>query len=456
MAGELPQSPVAPDSGRWKPVQRGVGEGFELLTEWGWVDFDVLYEVGVSGGTVNDLLVLRPSLLEGFVASVRHLSVGVESRWGVAPVEGLEYGLYDTGFVGVRQGVPLMEVLGDGRVQARLSAPLFGDALPFKGNGRGVAGFGVRFDDWERWVTGGGFPRVASVNPVSGDVFFVKPLHFIWSNYSGKLLRLKMTGVDLLSTLFTDYWVRPKYGRFWKFVLGDDMVRAGQVRTGTESINYQLLNKVMLNPSGIPGVSEGFIRKPSTGWQGFQFEGRAAGLVDLYGWWYPAEYLGVEMRLPAVGGAAGIGVGVDGLVDSVLGLSSMLRVNVDSPITVFPKKHLSRVRVWDQYKVAGSDAVRSSVNVFGLVVAPYHNFVVRRGKQGIGSRAKWLGGAVVLGDALDKSELKVAGRKGVISGGSYSILRPDYKTLRASSIRKQSEIAGAEFGDFDEDDTNDD
>ncbi len=461
MGNELPPTPVTPDSGRWKPVQRGVPEETDVLTEWGWVAFEKLYQVGITGGTVSDLLGVAPELLDGFVSSCRHLGEEAGNRWG---------NLYGSSFSnasvlnstlsGVRQAPNVMSVLSNKDVQSLLSLPLFGEVLPFIGNGRAIGGYGIRVDGWERYSIGAGFPRVATVNPLSGDVFFVRPLHFIWTDYQEKLVWLKMKGVDLLSSLFSDYWVKPKYGRFWKFVLGDDMVRAGQTKTGGASMNYLLLNKFELGTNGtgelvIPGIDSSVIVEPAGGWSGYQRSGQNIGLVDLYGFWQPAEFLGVELRLPAIGGVAGIGTGEagSGLEDSVIGLSSLLRVKLDAPITVLPKKHLSRVRTWDQFSSVG-DSTRTHVGLFSLVVAPYHNFIVRKSGVGTGQRMKWLGGPVVFGDGLDKSELRVAGRLGISGGGSYSILRPDYKTLRASLIRKDvtGEVSGADFGDFSDED----
>lgn len=317
----LPVAPATPDSGRWKPVQRGYPEGTEVLTELGWVSFDALY-------------------------SQEYLS----------------------------------------------------EAVPFVGNGRALPGFAPKDLQWGQWAVNGVFPRLATVNPVSGDIVFVRPSKFIYYLYDGRLAHVKMKGVDILSTLFTDLWLKPKYGRTWKFVLADDVIRNNH-----SSANYMMINKFS---------------------------------HDMYGWWSPERELLGEVALPVVG------VG-----EPVPGVASTLKAFVESPITVYPRKHAKRERVWSFYEYVSftdsgervvADRVRTEVPCFNVDIAPYHNLIIRRGRKDDNPRTLWVGGPVVVGDGSDKSVLRVEGTRGAaLGGGSYSILRPDYRTLGADKgIRK--------------------
>lgn len=316
----LPKAPTAPDSGRWKPVQRGYPRGTEVLTELGWVDFLSLY-----------------------------------------------------------------------------SSEFLGEPVPFVGNGRNAPGFGMKNLEWGQWECLPAFPRLASMNPVTGDVVFVKPSKFMFYNYEGRLAHLKMKGVDVLSTIFADMWLKPKYGRAYKFVLADDVIRNVH-----SSANYQMVNK-------------------------FNF--------DMYGLWSPSSLLGEPIVLQ--------GVGVD---NSVEGLSSSLKAFVDAPITVNPKRHAKRQRIWSFYNydyvaedgsLVEVDRVRTDVECFNVDIAPYHNLIIRRGRKDDNPRTLWVGGPVVVGDGMDKSILRVESIRGAAAGGgSYSILRPDWRSASGEDLLK--------------------
>jgi hypothetical protein len=278
------------------------------------------------------------------------------------------------------------------------SGELLGDEIPFIGNGRKQPGFAPHDLMWGQWATREKFPRMGSVNPVTGEVVFVRPSRFIYYNYSGRLAHIKMKGVDFLSTLFADLWLKPKYARAWKFVIADDTIRNNH-----SSANYFLLNK----------------------WS-----------VDMYGWFDPSPYMTNRVSLDTVG------VG-----DKVEGVGSSIKCLIDVPITMYPKKHAKRERVWNffNYSHVGPDGVkvivdrvRTEVACFNVDIAPYHNLIIRRARKDDNPRTLWIGSPVVVGDGSDKSLLRVEGTKGAaMGGGSYSILRPDYKTLNTRDNFKE-------------------
>lgn len=319
MSNLLPDAPVVPDNGRWKPVQRGFPEGTEVLSELGWVRLEELY-----------------------------------------------------------------------------SSRFLGDAVPWRGNGRSEPGYAPKKLEWGQWLVNDSFPRLGSVDPSSGEVVFVRPKRFMYFLYDGRLVHLKMKGVDMVTSLFSDWWLHPKYARGWKFVLADDVVRNVH-----GNAHYGLLNK--------------FNR-------------------DMYGWWSPERDLLGESLLPIPGG------------ESMSVLRSDVKCFIDAPILVYPKKHVKRKRVWDlfEYSSVGADGsrvvvdrVRVDVPLFNVDIEPFHNIIVRRGRKDENPRTLWVGGPVVMGDGLDKSELRVSGVLGAgkALGGSYNVLRPDFRVTGSDSIK---------------------
>lgn len=341
-----------------------------------------------------------------------------------APV-GADSGRWKPVVRGFVEGTEVLTEAGWVDFRVLYSADYLSEPVPFVGNGLNAPGWGVKDLRWGQWKTGAGFPRVGTVDPSTGKVMFVYPSRFMFYEYEGRLVHVKMKGVDFLCSLFTDLWLKPKYGRSWKFVLADDVVRNVH-----SNVNYQLLNKFN---------------------------------VDMYGFWSPTDagVLGEPVMLPVVGGG------------SVEGVSSSIVSYVGSPIVVYPKKHVKRRRVWDFFDydtvdpVTGErvkvDRVRVDVPVFNMVVPPFHNIIVRRGRADDNPRTLWVGGPVVVGDGLDKSLLRVAavgglngsplggsGMSGLVgldgnvlgvpnakaknvgdragsAGGSYGSLRPDYR-----------------------------
>lgn len=321
MTDMLPDAPTAPDSGRWKPVQRAYPEGTEVLTELGWLPFASLYN--------SDYL---------------------------------------------------------------------GQPIPFIGNGRALPGYTPKELQWGQWATLEAFPSLGTVNPVTGEIVFIQPSRFIYYNYEGRLAHIKMKGVDILSTLFADLWLKPKYGRNWKFVLGDDVIRNNH-----PSANYLMINKYNR---------------------------------DMYGYYNPASDITGETLLPVIGNG-----------QPVKALTSDLIAYINSPITLYPKKHSKRERVWSFYnhnyvsesgEYVNVDRLRTEVSCFNVDIAPYHNLIIRRGRVNENPRTLWVGGPVVVGDGSDKSLLRVNSIiGGATGGGSYSILRPDYRNLSADDEFKK-------------------
>jgi hypothetical protein len=264
------------------------------------------------------------------------------------------------------------------------SSNFLGNAIPWKGNGFDNPGYGIQATEYGMWATGVKFPLFAQLNPVTGAIVFVKPSVFEYHQYGLKLVSVKAKGVDFLCSLHTDLWVKPRYGRGFKFVLADDMVSASH-----KTMYFGVVNKFTEN---------------------------------LYGFYKPSLTGEVVM----VDGFDGVPVEVH---------SSSVSAYMDSPISVKPFNHLKRRSVELLYDFGGADRLRTDVPVFTVVAAPFHNMVVRRTRVDDNPRTPWIGGAVVVGDGLDKSLLRVGNVLNAGSGGgAYSVLHPSYRT--DSVVRK--------------------
>lgn len=307
---DFPDSPATPDSLRWKPVVRGYIEGTEILTEYGFINLDLLY-----------------------------------------------------------------------------SDKYLGDVIPFRGSKYNEPGFAVKELEWGQWVPNDKFPRVASVDMDTGQVVFVRPSRFVYYKYDNRIVWFKAKGVNIMTTLFTDMWLKARYSRLWKFTLSDDVVR-----NRAKSFYYFMLDKFN---------------------------------VDMYGEYKPS-------------------LNRDG-VDNNATLYSDIYCNLDSPISIKPVKHVSRQRIWNLFnldyfkdgKKVKIDRQKTDVNVYNLDVYPHHNLIVRRARKDDNPRTPWVGNPIVVGDGYDKSLIRIESVYADKSVGkaaeSYTTLRPDWKTLNPNT-----------------------
>jgi hypothetical protein len=224
---------------------------------------------------------------------------------------------------------------------------LLGAELPFEGSKNAAPFLPMTQMDWNQWATGSDFPLLATVDPVSGSVSYVKPERLLKFSYTGKLVHVKAKGLDFYSTLFADLFVRPLYGRGFKFVLADNVFR-----DRSSSSSYAFTNKFN---------------------------------QDLYGEYVPLE-----------------------------GLKALM----GNPITVRPLKHVRLKKIWEVFaymvrdsqsaRMVKADRARTEVDCFNVVVGPHHNIIVRLARKDNNPRTLWVGSPVVVGDALDKSIVRVA------------------------------------------------
>lgn len=269
------------------------------------------------------------------------------------------------------------------------SGRALGDEIPFIPRQTTVPKFGVR--GWEGGVfaLADGFPRVATMDPATGRIFFTQPSQFMWYEQPKTVARIKMKGVDLFMHPHTDLWVRPHYGRGWRYASALDVVKLNRVPQS----RFGLLNK---------------------------FSHDLYGDVDVDG------LLGDELVLPSFDGSY------------VEVLSSSLSVDVLSPIRMFPKKHASLVSVSDHFGWMEMDdfgrmspisgEARETIRVCNFVAAPFHNIVVRRGRKDVNPRTPWIGGPTIVGDGVDKSLLRVGG----VMSAEYRRLHPEWRSMSAA------------------------
>lgn len=184
------------------------------------------------------------------------------------------------------------------------------------------------------------FPRVASVNPKSGEVLYVAPSLFRTFVYDGFLSHVKMKGVDILTTRYADLLLKGKYGREWGFQLADNVSRS----KGTA--HYFLLDKFN---------------------------------QDLYGEYEPRQNLQVRMDAPI----------------TLIPAKHALWKKIDD---VFP--YYSTDASGRRLKI---DRVRTDITTFNLDVEPFHTLIIRRGRKNNNPRTPWVGNPVVVGDGSDKS-----------------------------------------------------
>lgn len=292
----------------------------------------------------------------------------------------------------------LLTELGWVRLDALYRNDLLSGEVPFEGRAVHANMFPARDVVWGQWrVNPSTFPRVASVNPVNGEVLFVRPTRFqFWLvEDEEKLVTVKTRGIDLTSSRHADHLVLPRYGRGWKFQTGDDVVRAG--RTGAVA-QFRYMNKFS---------------------------------HDLYGWFDPATVMEGDRALAAADGSRISGV-----------VGSSLRADVSNPILVRAEKAVAWLRA-DRHPDVSMDA--GGVRVFNLHVPPFHTVVVRKGRDTDDPRERWIGSPTVVGDGSDKSvirHLQVAGAK---AGSSYSVLRPDWKELTGAGVDLSEDVVDDQF-----------
>lgn len=303
-------------------------------------------------------------------------------------------------FRGVPEDYEFLTDQGWIRFDDMLASNSLGLEVPWVGNQGTTPGYGV--SAWRGGVfqVKPGFPKVASVDPSTGRVVFSPVQFFQWFDFSGRLVRVKMKGVDLMVHPHTDLWLHPRYGRGWRYVVAEDVARMMKV----PQMKYGLLNKAS---------------------------------HDLYGDVSLGSILGDSLSLPVYDGS------------EVLVQSSDLGFSLEHPIRVSPTKHVSRAKISDNYdnseldewgrRKVYSKELREVVRVCNFVVRPYHNLIVRRGRKDENPRTPWVGGPVVIGDSLDKSLLRIGG----VLNEDYRSLHPEWRTASA----KDAWVNNADYGD---------
>lgn len=306
------------DAGRWSPIPRGYPEGMEILTEYGFIDFRLLFNAEYLGEPVPFVLD-KPAVLK----------------------------------------------------------TLNGDI------------------EWGQWKCNNNFPRVASVNPYTGDVDFARPVRFSYWNYRGRIVHIKGRSIDFLATMEADIWLKARYVRGWKFIPARRMVEQRRYKT-----HFFINNKYNENLYGdyVPHTL------------------REANQSEVLEFGYNAEYRGL--------------------------MKSELRPRFKYPYPIYPEKH-TRGRlikhVYDYYQLDNEGnkvyaaLERKEVPAYNLDVPPHHLIIVRRGKTKNNATAIPLGSPCVVGDGIDKSLIRLLalskGAKISSLDESYSDFRPDYKYL---------------------------
>lgn len=313
---------VGVDMGRWTPVPRGYPEGMEVLTEFGFVDFRLLFSDEYLGEPAPFVLG-KPSVLTDMMGGI----------------------------------------------------------------------------EWGQWKVSKSFPRVASVNPITGDIVFLRPVRMSYYNYRGKLVEVRGKGVNILSSLEADLLLRENNGRDWKFM---------------------------------PAKRLSFFKKFNT-----KFYINNKFNENLYG-----DY--VPQRLNTPSDSEYDEVGFNSRERGML--VTELRPRLKYPFTIEGRKHVKMKLLKYVYDYFGLDAEgkrikngepRKTVPLYNIDVPPYHTIIVRRGKIRDTVTETYSGQPVIVGDGLDKSLIRMAsigrGVKINIADDSYSDLRPDGKYIRSDS-----------------------
>ncbi len=202
MSSFVPDVPVTPDSGRWKPVVRGFSEGVEVLTSSGWVSLQYLMGAGVLGGRV-------PFTGNGY-------------KVGAVTPKSVEFGQWVTG-----DGFPLV-----GSVDPVTGGVLFVKPSLFQW---------FRYDGWLVHVKGRGVDFLCSlfadlwVHPRYGRGFKFVP--------AGDIVRNRVSAA--------------KYGVLNKFVVGDSLVDMYGEYSPESVLGGSVDGLVGLGGEVIDGVSSG-------------------------------------------------------------------------------------------------------------------------------------------------------------------------------------------------------
>lgn len=224
---------------------------------------------------------------------------------------------------------------------------LLGEYVPFSGSSNPLPTIPMRELEWGQWECNDDFPLVATVHPSTGVIDYVKPNMFMMFTYTDDLIHVKMKGVDFLCTVFSDLWLKSKYGRGFKFVLADNVGL-----NNAESAAHYLVDKFS---------------------------------QDMYGEYEPFEDLAAELGNPIT-------------------LKPGKHVKHVKIRDVF-KKRVKSVGADGRPKVTVTP--RETVTCFNVDIAPHHTIVVRRARKDSNPRTPWVGNPVVTGDGSDKSVMRI-------------------------------------------------
>lgn len=188
MAGLQPRDaaykkPRVPDELKWAPVMRGYPEGVEVLTELGWLSFEVLFSAGVNGWS------------------------GDAAHDG--PLFSAEEKVADLHIPLREDRAANMSVHQQGYEYAHANQP-----------------------DFTRWVVDPSrMVRVATLEPgvlnyMTGrdpKIVFERPTHAFRFHYDNhQLVHVKKRGVDLVVPRYTDVFTKARYQSMWDFTVADD------------------------------------------------------------------------------------------------------------------------------------------------------------------------------------------------------------------------------------------
>lgn len=394
-------------TGGWKPVPRGLALGTEVLTEVGWVPLSAF----APGGAYHDGLGEEV----GWVSERGITHVDGYPRWvvpgGVEHPGGVAPGVLPAGqgvSSGAGAGGDITGATGDVvELAARFGWHTGGVYAP---QGGGLSGGGSVVSPTEaakkkhRFGGVGAPDTLVGVTPVvprvatvvtdpdglrnsegdivagAGEVVFVRPTRFTASDELKKLVQVTAKGVKLFASMYSDFWVHPKYGRQWRWFTGDDSVRYG---TAGSAGRLGLLNKFN---------------------------------TDLYGAWVPPVGFFGEPGLVSM-------VGEESKVELV---RSRLECDMEHPIRVLPRKSFHRVRTHQHFDYHGYDSTgrrvvadveRTKVPVFGFTVPGTHNLVVRQGRADRNPRTPYPGGPLVVGDWSNKRLNYYAQKREAVKAG---------------------------------------